>query len=131
MSQTGVKVVLKPPEDWDREFIRAFRKNPNTCFYCGFRATSYRAWCQLVIDHFIPRAAGGEDSVRNYVVCCYRCNQWKGRYDPGGKRFTHLPPGKKEREELIEKAREHIRKSEEKQHRHEVYDFIMQKIIKT
>jgi len=127
MSQTAVEDSRKPPEGWDKNFVRAFVKKPTTCVYCGFRATSYRGWCQLVIDHFIPKAAGGEDSARNYVVSCYRCNQWKGHYDPGDKRYTYLPPGKKEREELIEKAKAHIRKSEKEQGRLELYKFIMQK----
>jgi 5-methylcytosine-specific restriction endonuclease McrA len=116
----------KPPEDWDIRFVRAFSKNPRTCVYCGFRATSYEGWCQLVIDHFIPRAAGGEDSARNYVVSCYRCNQWKGHYDPGDKRYTYLPPGKKQREELIKMAKAHIQESAKKQGRRELYEFIMQ-----
>ena len=127
MSQTGAKDSWKPSEGWDKELVRPFAKNPGTCVYCGFPATTYQAWCQLVIDHFIPRAAGGEDSARNYVVSCYRCNQWKGQYDPGEKRHTYLPPGKKQREGLIEKAKEHIRKSEKEQGRRELYGSIMQK----
>jgi len=57
MSQTGAKDSWKPSEGWDKELVRPFAKNPGTCVYCGFPATTYQAWCQLVIDHFIPRAA--------------------------------------------------------------------------
>ncbi len=127
MSRTGVKDSPKPPEDWEKELVGAFVKNPSTCVYCGFRATPYPVWRQLVIDHFIPKVAGGEDSARNYVVSCYRCNQLKGRYDPGEKRYSYLPPGKKQREELIEKARAHIEKMEKAQGRLELYNFIMEK----
>ena len=124
MSQYKVRDSQKSPDGWDKEVERAFVENPRTCVYCGFRATSYRSWCQLVLDHFIPKRVGGEGSSRNYVVSCYRCNQWKGRYDPGGRRYTYLPRGKKQREELIEKAKAYIEASKEKQGRLELYKFI-------
>ena len=127
MSQSKVKDSQRPPEGWDKEEQRAFVENPCTCVYCGFRATSYRAWCQLVLDHFIPKRVGGEDRSRNYVVSCYRCNQWKGRYDPGDGQYTYLPRGKKQREVLIEKAKAHIRASEERQGRPELYQVIMRR----
>ena len=127
MSQYKVKDSQKSLDGWDKEVERAFVEDPCTCVYCGFPATSYRAWCQLVLDHFIPKRVGGEDSSRNYVVSCYRCNQWKGRYDPGGGRYTYLPRGKKQREALIEKAKAHIRASEERQGRPEPYQLIMRR----
>jgi 5-methylcytosine-specific restriction endonuclease McrA len=126
MPQSKVKDSRKPPEGWER-YESTFVNNPRTCVYCGFRALWYRAWCQLVIDHFIPKKAGGEDSSRNYVVSCYRCNQWKGQYDPGKRRYTYLPPDEERRGALIEAARAHIRESEMKQGRREFYRFIMQK----
>jgi 5-methylcytosine-specific restriction endonuclease McrA len=131
MSQSKVKDSQKCPEGWDKEEERAFVKNPDTCVYCGFRAKSYRAWCQLVLDHFIPKAVGGVDSSRNYVVCCYRCNQWKGRFDPGDGRYTYLPRGKKQRKVLIKKAKAHIKASEKEQRRHKFYKFIMRRTKET
>jgi 5-methylcytosine-specific restriction endonuclease McrA len=122
-----VKDSQKSLDGWDEETVQAFVENPCTCVYCGFRATSYRAWCQLVLDHFIPKRVRGKHTSKNYVVSCYRCNQWKGRYDPGGGRYTYLPRGKKQREMLIEKAKAHIRASEERQGRHELYESIMRK----
>ena len=126
MSQSNGKSSRKPPEGWDK-YVRTFLKNPDTCVYCGFRARSYKAWCQLVIDHFIPKKARGQDNSRNYVVSCYRCNQWKGQHDPGGGRYTCLPVGKKQRQALIEKAKAHIEESEKNQGRYDFYQFIIQK----
>ena len=51
MSQYKVKDSQMALDGWDKEVERAFVENPCTCVYCGFRATSYRAWCQLVLDH--------------------------------------------------------------------------------
>ena len=130
MSQSKVKDSQKPPEGWDKEIVQAFVENPCTCVYCGFRARSYRAWCQLVLDHFIPKRADGEDSSRNYVVSCYRCNQWKGSYDPGGRRHRYLPRAKNQREALIGKARAHISASQERQGRRKFYEFIMRRTKK-
>ena len=128
MSQSKVKDSQNYPEGWDEEIVQAFLENPRTCVYCGFRATSYLAWCQLVLDHFIPKRVGGGASRRNYVVSCYRCNQWKGRYDPGDGRYTYLQRGKKQRKELIEKAKAFIRASKERQGRRELYNFIKPRI---
>ena len=128
MSQYKVKDSKKSLDGWDKEMVRPFVENPCTCVYCGFRATSYRAWCQLVLDHFIPKRVGGEHSSRNYLVSCYRCNQWKGRYDPGGGRYTYLPRGKKQREALIKGAIDHIEESKERQARRELYNFIKPRI---
>jgi len=126
MSPSKGKESRKPPEGWDN-YVSTFLENPDTCVYCGFQATSYEAWCQLVVDHFIPQSAGGEDNSANYVVSCYRCNQWKGDFDPGEGGYTHLPPGKKQREALIKNAKARIRKNERDQRRREFYQFIMRK----
>lgn len=32
----------------------------------------------MVIDHVIPLAAGGSQSIDNLCLCCYRCNEYKG-----------------------------------------------------
>ena len=37
---------------------------------------------QLTIDHFQPRAKGGDDSLDNLVYCCAACNQYKHDYWP-------------------------------------------------
>jgi len=32
----------------------------------------------LVIDHIVPRSAGGSDERENLAAACYRCNEFKG-----------------------------------------------------
>jgi hypothetical protein len=32
----------------------------------------------MVLDHVIPLAAGGESTIDNLCLCCYRCNEFKG-----------------------------------------------------
>lgn len=32
----------------------------------------------MVLDHVIPLAAGGESTIGNLCLCCYRCNEFKG-----------------------------------------------------
>lgn len=46
------------------------------CVYCGRGAG-------MVVDHFVPEAHGGEDSVWNLVPACDRCNSSKQAHDPG------------------------------------------------
>ena len=32
----------------------------------------------LVMDHILPRSAGGDDERDNLAASCYRCNEFKG-----------------------------------------------------
>ena len=50
-----------------RSFI--FSRSGGKCVYCGAKATE--------IDHVIPRAKGGTNSVYNLVASCKACNQMK------------------------------------------------------
>jgi len=127
MSESTAKEPSEPPEGWE-EFAKTFVRDRCKCVYCGFQATTYLAWRQLVVDHFIPRAAGGEHGDKNYVVSCYRCNQFKAGYDPGGGRYTYLPPGEEERSALIEKARAKIEEQEEKQGRRDFYRYVKREV---
>ncbi|QJD49868.1 HNH endonuclease [Microbacterium phage AvGardian] len=71
------------------------------CVYCGRGAG-------MVVDHFVPTAAGGEDTVWNLVPACDRCNSSKQAHDPNAWmevagvpdfrqaalwRIAHLPEG--------------------------------------
>ena len=51
-----------------------FRRDRNSCQYCGKRCTTEN----LSIDHVIPRCAGGIGSWTNCVVACLACNARKG-----------------------------------------------------
>ena len=73
-----------------RSFI--FSRSDGKCVYCGAVATE--------IDHIIPRAKGGTNSVYNLAASCRTCNQMKSNLtlkDFGklvGKDFSHLEPKK-------------------------------------
>ena len=57
-----------------RALLRAESEN---CPYCGCFLTDDpppRAASTAVIDHMDPLSLGGEDSLRNAVFCCNRCN---------------------------------------------------------
>ena len=59
------------------------------CGYCGVRETD--ACSKLTVDHFQPRAQGGDDSLDNLVYCCHACNEFKGDYwrTEANKRLLH------------------------------------------
>lgn len=50
------------------------------CGYCGGRGTT--------IDHILPRSRGGQNSWKNTVASCERCNQDKGSRTPAEARMT-------------------------------------------
>ncbi len=51
-----------------------FRRDHNTCQYCGQRGSPEN----MSIDHVVPRSRGGGASWTNCVVACRRCNERKG-----------------------------------------------------
>lgn len=57
----------------EREAILA--EHGDRCAYCG-------AGGELVLDHYVPLAGGGEHSRRNLVPACPPCNAAKGDRDP-------------------------------------------------
>jgi hypothetical protein len=50
------------------------------CGYCGVREED--VGCELEIDHFRPKSAGGGDELENLVYCCTTCNRHKGKFWP-------------------------------------------------
>ena len=53
-----------------------FRRDHNTCQYCGRHTT------ELTIDHVIPRDRSGQSTWDNLVACCLKCNNKKGNRTP-------------------------------------------------
>lgn len=51
-----------------------------TCEFCGVTETDTGA--ELTVDHFRPRAKGGDDDPDNLLYSCVRCNQYKLDYWP-------------------------------------------------
>ena len=80
-----------------RSFI--FSRSDGKCVYCGAVATE--------IDHVIPRAKGGTNSVYNLAASCKACNEKKSNQtlkDFGklvGKDFSKLTPKKLPRDAAI------------------------------
>jgi hypothetical protein len=50
------------------------------CEFCGVTETDTGG--ELTVDHYQPRAKGGDDSLENLLYCCPRCNQYKLDYWP-------------------------------------------------
>lgn len=51
-----------------------YRRDKNTCQYCGGRPGTP----ELTIDHVIPRSRGGKGTWENCVLACVTCNRRKG-----------------------------------------------------
>jgi 5-methylcytosine-specific restriction endonuclease McrA len=51
-----------------------FRRDLNTCLYCGGEFLDR----DLTRDHVLPRSRGGSDEWDNVVAACRRCNHRKG-----------------------------------------------------
>ncbi len=54
-----------------------FVRDEYICQYCGKNCKS-----SPTIDHIIPRSRGGEQSWKNSVTACIKCNQKKGNKTP-------------------------------------------------
>lgn len=52
-----------------------FDRDKNTCQYCG-------ATKNLTIDHIMPVSRGGQNTWKNLVTCCFKCNNAKGNKTP-------------------------------------------------
>jgi len=55
-----------------------FRRDRQTCAYCG-RAFNY---FRLTRDHITPLSYGGEDTWKNVITACKRCNNHKAGRTP-------------------------------------------------
>ena len=77
------------------------------CEFCGVTETDVGG--ELTVDHFQPRAKGGDDGLENLLYCCVRCNQykldywptrpgdpslWNPRCEPASQHFLELDDGK-------------------------------------
>ena len=57
--------------------VRAKVLSAGECAYCG-EDESFG----LVVDHIVPVAVGGSDSIENLTACCWRCNSEKSALAP-------------------------------------------------
>ena len=70
-----------------------FHDQEQRCVYCGNRYP----YDQLQVDHMIPIALGGQDSIRNAQLACRSCNMSKGTMTDKEFRAAHaahLPTGR-------------------------------------
>jgi len=72
----GMEVRLDPlpsearDDPWQIMRARVFATKGCECTYCGSPASH--------VDHVLPRAKGGTDTIDNLVPACARCNNAKG-----------------------------------------------------
>ena len=77
------KMEIKSKEQTELEdelkVIKNFKAtHEHKCVYCGKKIITRD---DLTVDHIIPRIEGGKTTDSNLVICCYSCNQSKGRID--------------------------------------------------
>jgi predicted DNA-binding transcriptional regulator len=80
----GCLTPTAAPEDGELEVADCFknekmraailRRERQACFYCLRELRANAA----VFDHVVAAAAGGDNSFRNIVACCFDCNARKG-----------------------------------------------------
>ena len=58
--------------------IRKWKAAGKKCAYCR---RSLALAC-VTLDHVVPKALGGSNSVANLCCCCWHCNQKKGSRAP-------------------------------------------------
>jgi hypothetical protein len=63
----------RAPAPSARTRFDVMKRDKFTCQYCGRRAPEV----VLVVDHVVPRCAGGDSSMANLVTSCRDCNQGK------------------------------------------------------
>jgi hypothetical protein len=76
------------------------------CGYCTVTETS--AGGNHTLDHYKPRAVGGNDEDDNLVYACIKCNQYKGDFWPSA---DDLAKGHRVLHPLFDNLKEHIREN--------------------
>lgn len=73
--QADPRLALAAIDCFGSERMRSaiLRREQHRCFYCLRRLPAGAA----MFDHAVPVAAGGDNSYRNIVACCFECNSLK------------------------------------------------------
>ncbi len=66
---------------------QVIQRAEHRCSYC--RSPSW-AGVPMVMEHIIPLVAGGNSSLDNLCLACYRCNEFKGAKREGTDPFSNL-----------------------------------------
>lgn len=62
---------------------KIIKRDGKDCHYCGrttVRSDAERLNRFPTVEHVLPRSLGGENSIENYVLACYKCNQKRGSH---------------------------------------------------
>lgn len=70
------KMIRRPRPTVKFSRWEIFRRDNNTCQYCGRRSGN------LTLDHVLPRHRGGAHTWENVVAACPPCNRLKGGRTP-------------------------------------------------
>ena len=68
--------------------FEVFKRDAFTCQYCGRTPPQIT----LELDHMIPKAHNGKESIDNYVTACHDCNNGKG-----ARELKSIPPPLKDK----------------------------------
>lgn len=71
------KRVLSLPRRWQRNHLIA--KYGSTCYLCKEPIKTAK---EITFDHWQPLSKGGADTIENYRLAHFRCNQLKGTLTP-------------------------------------------------
>lgn len=72
--------MAKLSGNWIDKVIRLaiYMRDDFKCAFCRRKLTNTRSPFDLTLDHLLPRALGGDHSIKNLVTACRSCNSRKG-----------------------------------------------------
>ncbi len=70
------RIVYKVPSEVRKQSIETLKVRKTTLEY--LRQNGFKTVEDITIDHKIPLACGGADSVENLHICCLEDNLFKG-----------------------------------------------------
>ncbi|MFO0780977.1 MAG: HNH endonuclease [Candidatus Gracilibacteria bacterium] len=68
-------------QPFSKSVKNAVHKQNENCVFCGTKTTDSSGPTQTNIDHAIPRARGGDNTLNNAQNTCRTCNLKKGMMD--------------------------------------------------
>lgn len=79
----GIRILDKEEQTkyfYTPERKELYKQSSGMCFYCGkkLQIDFPNRKDYMTIDHFIPLSLGGENSIKNMVPACKKCNSEKG-----------------------------------------------------
>ncbi len=88
------------------------------CAYCHRALKRHEA----TVDHWLPKAMGGGNGVKNLRLACWKCNNRKGSLHPdewakwiASQAIVTLPPARESRVDMLARCAPRFRKRKELQ----------------